>query len=367
MPQNRWDEFIITANYLRRFVATKSLNNITPYEAYTRHKPDVSHLREIGCQAFVLIRDKHNPGVFERSEECVLIGYEKDSKSYRCYHQAMHKVIESYHVVFIESKDDREVPFRPGVTQGLDEESTQIPHTNSDPNPNLRISTTPSQTINLTPPANPDKTDIPVSPSPQIVSSDPIITSSHPTIAAPVPPHSPPPTRRSSQAINPSLRSAEASGFQKISAVQRATLESIASKSRLDEEKKVGRRSRQSSRNGSVAPPHSNTPTSPSDPDTQHLHDALSAIDELSDSQTALIIEQIYGDGFEWGLSSADIDVTSLEEPCTFEEVMASPDAPKWLAACKEELQSIQDLGVFRLVPRSTATNRTIMDGKFVF
>ena len=46
---------------------------------------------------------------------------------------------------------------------------------------------------------------------------------------------------------------------------------------------------------------------------------------------------------------------------------MASPDAPKWLAACNEELESIKDLGVFHLVPRNAATGRTIMDSKFVF
>jgi GAG-pre-integrase domain/Integrase core domain len=49
LPANRWDEFIVTANYLRMRAATKTLNNITPYEAYFKHKPDISHLREIGC------------------------------------------------------------------------------------------------------------------------------------------------------------------------------------------------------------------------------------------------------------------------------------------------------------------------------
>jgi hypothetical protein len=366
LPPNRRDKFIVTANYLRRFVTTKTLNNITPYEAYSSHKPDVSHLHEIGCRAFVLIQNKHNPKVFERSEECVLIGYRKDSKSYRCYHRATHKVIESYHVVFIESKDDREMPFRPGVTQGLDEESIQIPLTSPDPIPNLHTSTPTSQPINPAPSADIDNPVVPVSTSLQI-SSNPIVTSSCPTVAASIPPHSPPPARRSSRIINPSLHSAEASGFQKISAVQRATLESIASKTCLDEEKQASQRSRQSSWNGSLASPQPDTLTPSSNLNAQHLHNALSAIDDLSDSQTTLIIEQLYGDGFEWGFSSADIDVTSPEEPCTFEEAMASPDAPKWLAACKDELRSIQELGVFRLVPRSTAANRTIMDGKFIF
>jgi hypothetical protein len=123
LPPNRWDEFILTATYLRMRIATKSLNNITPYEAYHGHRPDISHLREIGCRAFVLILNKHNPKIFQRSEEHVMIGYGKNSKTYRCYHRGTHKVVESYHVKFIESKDECEVPFRPGVTQGLDDES----------------------------------------------------------------------------------------------------------------------------------------------------------------------------------------------------------------------------------------------------
>src|SRR5258705_393289 len=46
---------------------------------------------------------------------------------------------------------------------------------------------------------------------------------------------------------------------------------------------------------------------------------------------------------------------------------MASPDAPKWLAACNDELKSIREIGVFKLVPKGTADGRSIMDGKFVF
>jgi hypothetical protein len=93
---------------------------------------------------------------------------------------------------------------------------------------------------------------------------------------------------------------------------------------------------------------------------------AYRAADELSENQAAYILEQLYGDGYEWGLSS-DIDVTSPEEPCSFAEAMASPEAPKWLAACTEELNSIKNLGVFRLVPHNAATGRTIMDRKIIF
>jgi hypothetical protein len=109
----------------------KALTRITPFEAYYKAKPNLSHLREIGSRAFVLILNKHNPKVFQCLEECILIGYSKDSKSYRCYHKPSHRVTESFHVTFIEFKDDCDKPFRPGVMQGLDNDEP------SNPAPNL--------------------------------------------------------------------------------------------------------------------------------------------------------------------------------------------------------------------------------------
>jgi hypothetical protein len=44
LPTNRWDKFIITANYLLMRITMKTLNNMTPYQAYFGHKPDVSNL-----------------------------------------------------------------------------------------------------------------------------------------------------------------------------------------------------------------------------------------------------------------------------------------------------------------------------------
>ncbi|TFY50468.1 hypothetical protein EVJ58_g11038 [Rhodofomes roseus] len=106
VPANRWDEFLLTANYLTVRTPSRSLPpGVTPYEAWHGRKPDLSHLREVGCRAFVLIQNKHNPKIYERSVECVLIGYGLNSKTYRCYHRASHKVVSSFHVAFIESHE----------------------------------------------------------------------------------------------------------------------------------------------------------------------------------------------------------------------------------------------------------------------
>ena len=290
----------------------------------------------------------------------MLIGYGQNSKSYRCYHRASHKVIESYHVVFIESKDDKEIPFRPGTTQGLDDESSFSPL--ETPNPTPRVIMPPNLITPIT-----DPTPVPdpaPAPTPELTRQPPPVQ----------------PIRRSARVSTISSRSAEASGLHKLSAVQRATAESIASKARLDAEKHTGHHSRKSSAAGekhagrhsrrSSAAGETASPSSQPDSLSHSLPDlaelAFKAIDELSESQTTAVMEQLYGDGYEWGLPS-DAGTSYSEEPCTFTEAMASPDAPKWLAACNDELKSIRELGVFKLVPRATADGRSIMDGKFVF
>ena len=68
-------------------------------------KPDYSYLREISCQVFVLIQNKHNLKICNRYLKWVLIGYDINSKTYRCYHCETNQVISSYHVRFLESHD----------------------------------------------------------------------------------------------------------------------------------------------------------------------------------------------------------------------------------------------------------------------
>jgi hypothetical protein len=114
LPDNRWDELLATAAYLHvRTVNSTSAK--TPFELLYGRKPNLSHLREIGCRAFVLKQpQKANPKLYDRGYECVMIGYSPSSKAYRLYHRPSHKVIESFHVDFIESRDNVDIPLKPG-------------------------------------------------------------------------------------------------------------------------------------------------------------------------------------------------------------------------------------------------------------
>ena len=50
-----WAEALLTYFYLRNHSPTKSLNGITPYEAWYSTKPDLSSIRTFGCSACVHI------------------------------------------------------------------------------------------------------------------------------------------------------------------------------------------------------------------------------------------------------------------------------------------------------------------------
>jgi transposase InsO family protein len=74
LPPSLWGECILTAVYLKNRMPTKALEDKTPYEVWTGHKPDLSHLREIGCRAFILIQNRHVAKIYNRSVKCVLVG-----------------------------------------------------------------------------------------------------------------------------------------------------------------------------------------------------------------------------------------------------------------------------------------------------
>jgi hypothetical protein len=48
-------EAVLTATYLQNRLPTKAILNNTPYELWTGHKPNLSHLRTFGCTAYVLV------------------------------------------------------------------------------------------------------------------------------------------------------------------------------------------------------------------------------------------------------------------------------------------------------------------------
>jgi hypothetical protein len=110
LPRNMWGEMMLTETYIKNRTLTSAFRNPeqTPHERWTEEKPDLSHMREIGCRAFVLKLPKaKNPKIFNRSVECVMIGYSPSLRgTYHCYERKTGRVHVTRNVEFIESQDE---------------------------------------------------------------------------------------------------------------------------------------------------------------------------------------------------------------------------------------------------------------------
>nr|GEX12982.1 zinc finger, CCHC-type [Tanacetum cinerariifolium] len=58
---------------------------ITPYELWTKRKPNLNYLRICGCRAVVRLPDPKLKTLSERGIECIFVGYVEHSKAFRFY------------------------------------------------------------------------------------------------------------------------------------------------------------------------------------------------------------------------------------------------------------------------------------------
>jgi Integrase core domain len=230
-PPSFWDEFMATACYLSSLTASTSLHNHMPSELWFGHKPNLLHLREIGCSAYVLYEGNH-PKIAPCSFPCILIGYEPNAKAYRCWHKPTNHIVTSFNVSFIESKDNSYKPLsrrhtlptnHPSDDQDDDSILSQ-PEDCGDPNPNETqpndCDNPPSQSV-IVPPDEPQPDDRGSPPSPSV--------SPNPTPPAP-------PLRRSTCICFPTSRSTTSDGLAHTAALHSALHESTAAAARQEEQ-----------------------------------------------------------------------------------------------------------------------------------
>ena len=82
-------------------VCKLNLQGKTPHEAWTGHKPDVSHLQEFGCDMWILIEGVNLSKLETKSRKFVLVGYEDSPKAIRYYNKETRKVYVSRNFRFV--------------------------------------------------------------------------------------------------------------------------------------------------------------------------------------------------------------------------------------------------------------------------
>lgn len=112
LPQSFWGEAIMMANHIRNRCPSKSLNGEIPYTVWHGKPPHVKHFQRFGTKAFALNKDPKRGKFQPKSTECILLGYDTESKAYRLYDPKNRKIIKSRDVKFINENVDIESPTR---------------------------------------------------------------------------------------------------------------------------------------------------------------------------------------------------------------------------------------------------------------
>lgn len=102
MPKEFCVEAVACAVYLNNQSPTKKLMQMTPQEAWSGKKPDISHLRVFGSIGYVYVLDETRSKLDDKSEKLVFIGYAKNSKRYKLYNPRNGKIVISRDVEFNE-------------------------------------------------------------------------------------------------------------------------------------------------------------------------------------------------------------------------------------------------------------------------
>ena len=101
-PRKFWPEAIDTACHTINRVYLHKLLNKTSYELLTGKKPNVSYFRVFGARCW--IKDPHHTSKFApKAHEGFMLGYGKDSHSYRVFNLFHYKVVETVDVRFDET------------------------------------------------------------------------------------------------------------------------------------------------------------------------------------------------------------------------------------------------------------------------
>ena len=58
---------------------------LTPFEAWKKKRPCVSHLRVLGCKAYAHVPKDEHRKLNSKARKCILVGYGEDTKGYRLY------------------------------------------------------------------------------------------------------------------------------------------------------------------------------------------------------------------------------------------------------------------------------------------
>ncbi len=103
-PHFLWAKVVNTTNYLVNQLPIRVNLGTTPFEKFTGKTLDLSHLKVFGNLAYVHVDKEGEKKLDAKAIKTTFIGYDLETKGFRCYNLLLWKIIVSRDVFFDESQ-----------------------------------------------------------------------------------------------------------------------------------------------------------------------------------------------------------------------------------------------------------------------
>ncbi|CAA7039007.1 unnamed protein product [Microthlaspi erraticum] len=104
LPSFLWGEAVRHSTYLLNRIATRAIKETTPYEAFWRKRPNISHIRVFGCIGYAKVDSHQLKKLDDRSRRLIHLGTEPGTKGYRLLDPQTKKIVVSRDVIFDETR-----------------------------------------------------------------------------------------------------------------------------------------------------------------------------------------------------------------------------------------------------------------------
>lgn len=107
IPNVFWAEAVNAVNYIQNRTLTRSTGK-SPYELWFGRRPDVRHMHAFGSECYVHLPKEERRKLDRTATKMVLVGYDEQSKAYRCYDSDKKKLVISRDVRFVNNAAQHE-------------------------------------------------------------------------------------------------------------------------------------------------------------------------------------------------------------------------------------------------------------------
>ena len=337
-----------------------SVNDLSPYELFTGKKPDIGYLRAFGCAAYVHIPEPNRKKLDSKSWKCVMIGYNQNTKGYRCWDIENRKIRESRDIRFDETDFPmrKEVMINPADQASSDSESSEDEDESSDTEDQTDSEVT--QTVAVkTSPKGKDAATVPLPPSPKLA---PLKVEAKPAKPSPNPPPVPrktkseiktlkiqPPVRALDTTPRPSSSGSQSAGPSR---PRRGPQPSAKMKDILSGEG-TSFKDNVLAKGGIIKDKN--------DPQNELTNPNLSIPGSFESEANMASYNLPNTDGY----IAYAFNVVTLGDPKSYKEACSRPDSDSWLEAMQDEINSLASKQVWTLGP--LPPGRKPLKGRWVY